>query len=165
MPTTLVSTTLFLKNRTVSRFRVHFKHGSISKNISLSVRIFGSGFKPYFKLYLTPSFGSGFEPYSKLNLITGWDPDSNRYPPCFHTLVMDPDSNRFPRFLFTVCQDPDSNRYPNYYFSTWGMDPDSNRYPLFSLFTICFGSGFEPFSKQASQLRVFFVFISSPRIF
>ena len=65
MPTILVSTTLFLKNRTVSRFRVHFKHGSILKNISLSVRIFGSGFKPYFKLYL----------------ITGWDPDSNRYPP------------------------------------------------------------------------------------
>jgi hypothetical protein len=38
--------------------------------------------------------------------------------------------------------------------STVGPDPDSNRYP-FSSFTMCFGSGFEPFSKQASHLRVF----------
>ncbi len=116
-------------------------------------------------------FGSGFEPYSKLFFTLCLDPDSNRIPNYFFTLCLDPDSNRIPNYSITLrVRIRIRTDFPfilplwfwirirtviqiiRYHHEVWIR---IQTVVHFLLLTMCFGSGFEPFSKQASQLRVF----------
>ena len=126
MPTTLVSTNLFSINRTVSRFRVHFKHGLISKIVSACRYESLDPDSNRIPNYFAPCLWIRIRTVFQIVFHFGLDPDSNRYPN--YSIMLGVRIRIRTVFLFIS--------------SLWfgsGLEPLSKLF----FFTMRYGSGFE----------------------
>ncbi len=149
----------------MSRFRVHFKHGLISRIVSAcryeSLDPDSNRIPNFFSLCVWIRIRTVFQ----IVFHFGLDPDSNRYPNYSVMLgvririrIVFPftSSLLFWIRIRTVIQ------IILFHYEVWIR---IRTVIHFLLLTMCFGSGFEPFSNQASQLRVFFVTIQARAYF